>query len=92
MLSEPRRGAAHLKRSHVNCLMKYKEADGDIWEAQSKGAKVRSSQQQGRPRDGGEKAKVTSGEGAAKAGVLSQYGRQVGTGKAQLPWARNLGG
>lgn len=52
----------------------------------------RSSQQQGRPRDGGEKAKVTSGEGAAKAGVLSQYGRQVGTGKAQLPWARNLGG
>ena len=48
MLSEPRRGAAHVKRSHVNCLMKYKEADGDIWEAQSKGAKVRSSQQQGR--------------------------------------------
>ncbi|KAM7234744.1 hypothetical protein CapIbe_013564 [Capra ibex] len=37
----------------------------------------RSSQQQGRPRVGGEKAKVTSGEGAAKAGVLSQYGRQA---------------
>ena len=32
MLSEPSRGAAHLDRSHVNYLIKYKEADGDIWE------------------------------------------------------------